>query len=62
MAIEDDKYNAVVDAVNSFIGTGRKRFVEQSLLTLAKDIFALYGYEIVVPTQTQKEPSPPVSS
>lgn len=47
MAIEDEKYIQVVNAVNALMGTGRKEQVRCWLVELAIGILTHYGYKVV---------------
>lgn len=46
MAIEDEKYNAVVEAIQAFMKTGRNGFVKSQLIRLAIQLLWHYGYEV----------------
>lgn len=47
MAIEDQRYEEAVRAVNAFIATGRHTFVRLMLVKLAKEILRYYGYDVI---------------
>lgn len=47
MAIEDEKYEQVVKAINDLIATGRTNMVRGWLVQIAIGILNYYGYEVV---------------
>jgi hypothetical protein len=58
MAIEDQRYQEAVKAINLLIATGRTSMVRGWLVGLAVDILKHYGYEVVL---DQTPPMPPAS-
>lgn len=47
MAVENDRYVDVVNAVNALMATGRKEMVRCWLVELAIGILKYYGYEVI---------------
>lgn len=56
MAVEDQRYDEVVAAINALMKTGRAQMVRGWLIKLALDILYHYGYEVVI---DQTPPAPP---
>lgn len=54
MAVEDQRYEEVVKAVNALLKTGRTNMVRGWLIKLALDILRHYGYDVVL-----EQPQPP---
>jgi hypothetical protein len=55
MAIEDQKYDDMVNAVNALLKTGRPEMVRGWLIRFALDILRHYGYAIAVPPPTSDQ-------
>lgn len=47
MAIEDQKYDALLKALHDYMGTGRTAMVRSALVKLAISILKHYGYDVV---------------
>lgn len=56
MAVEDERYEEVVKAVNALLRTGRTNMVRNWLIRLALDILKHYGYDVVMEQPTAKHP------
>lgn len=52
MAVEDQKYNDILKAIQAFMATGRSAFVRVSLINLAYSILRHYGYDVVEATKS----------